>query len=229
VLVVAIGCCWPVRPIRQRQPARRGPPGQLLQSLAELDGKAPPPPAEHPALDHRRRRPVLFVEARELPMFDLRLTFAAGSSQDGNTPGLATLTNAMLNEGVAGKDVTAIAEGFEAWAPTSATAPTATWPWPRCAASAPPTSATGPEAVHRSGRQADLPRDALKRIKNQMLAGFEYRSRTPARSLARRCSPTCTATTPTPTPATARRRRSPPSPSISCAPSTPRPMPPATR
>jgi zinc protease len=56
---------------------------------------------------------VLFVEAHELPMFDLRLTFAAGSSQDGNTPGLATLTNAMLNEGVAGKDVTAIAEGFE--------------------------------------------------------------------------------------------------------------------
>lgn len=41
---------------------------------------------------------VLFVEARELPMFDLRVTFAAGSSQDGNTPGLAALTNAMLNE-----------------------------------------------------------------------------------------------------------------------------------
>src|SRR5690554_1140120 len=36
---------------------------------------------------------VLFVEARELPMFDLRLTFAAGSSQDGGVPGLAMLTN----------------------------------------------------------------------------------------------------------------------------------------
>src|SRR5690606_8428439 len=31
---------------------------------------------------------VLFVEAHELPMFDLRLTFAAGSSQDNGTPGL---------------------------------------------------------------------------------------------------------------------------------------------
>jgi zinc protease len=29
---------------------------------------------------------VLFVEAHELPMFDMRLIFAAGSSQDGNAP-----------------------------------------------------------------------------------------------------------------------------------------------
>jgi zinc protease len=56
---------------------------------------------------------VLFVEARELPMFDLQVTFAAGSSRDENVPGLAMLTNAMLNEGVPGKDVSAIAAGFE--------------------------------------------------------------------------------------------------------------------
>jgi zinc protease len=56
---------------------------------------------------------VLFVEARELPMFDLQLTFAAGSSHDDGLAGLASLTNAMLNEGVQGKDVNAIAAGFE--------------------------------------------------------------------------------------------------------------------
>jgi zinc protease len=77
-------------------------------------------------------------------MFDLRLTFAAGSSQDGNAPGLATLTNAMLNEGVAGKDVSAIAEGFEGLGADFGNGPTATWRWPRCAASAPPTSASRP-------------------------------------------------------------------------------------
>lgn len=87
---------------------------QKLQSLAELDGKAP----SHRNLNVQtwstaEGAKVLFVEARELPMFDMRLIFAAGSSQDGNTSGLALLTNAMLNEGVAGKDVGAIAQGFE--------------------------------------------------------------------------------------------------------------------
>jgi zinc protease len=87
---------------------------QKLQSLTELNGKAP----SHRTLDVQtwntaEGAKVLFVEARELPMFDMRLIFAAGSSQDGNTPGLALLTNAMLNEGVAGKDVSAIAQGFE--------------------------------------------------------------------------------------------------------------------
>ena len=85
-----------------------------LQSLAELDGKAP----SHRSLNVQtwntaEGAKVLFVEARELPMFDMRLIFAAGSSQDGDAPGLALLTNAMLNEGVVGKDVSAIAQGFE--------------------------------------------------------------------------------------------------------------------
>lgn len=60
-------------------------PGANLQSLAELDGKAP----SRRNLDIKtwntaEGAKVLFVEAHELPMFDLRLTFAAGSSQDGN-------------------------------------------------------------------------------------------------------------------------------------------------
>lgn len=89
-------------------------PANTLQSLAELDGKAPSRRQLNiQTWNTAEGARVLFVEARELPMFDLRLTFAAGSSQDGDAPGLATLTNAMLNEGVAGKDVTAIAEGFE--------------------------------------------------------------------------------------------------------------------
>lgn len=87
---------------------------------------------------------MLFVEAHELPMFDMRILFAAGSSQDGNTPGLALLTNAMLNEGVPGKDVGQIAAGFEGLGRISATAPTAIWRWCRCAASVPPTSASSP-------------------------------------------------------------------------------------
>jgi zinc protease len=75
-----------------------------LQSLAELDGKAP----TNRTLDVQtwttaEGAKVLFVEAHELPMFDVRILFAAGSSQDGNVPGLALMTNAMLNEGVPGR------------------------------------------------------------------------------------------------------------------------------
>ena len=59
-----------------------------LESLALLEGKAP----SKRTLDIQRWQTaegarVLFVEARELPMFDLRLTFAAGSTPP--WPGLA--------------------------------------------------------------------------------------------------------------------------------------------
>lgn len=56
---------------------------------------------------------VLFVQAPELPMFDVRLTFAAGSSQDGTQPGLASLTNALLDQGTESRSADEIALGLE--------------------------------------------------------------------------------------------------------------------
>lgn len=88
--------------------------GSNLQTLKELDGKAPARRALNiQTWNTAEGARVLFVESRELPMFDMRLTFAAGSSQDQKSPGIALLTNAMLNEGIKGKDVNAIAQGFE--------------------------------------------------------------------------------------------------------------------
>lgn len=43
---------------------------------------------------------VLFVQANDLPMIDIRMTFKAGSSRDGDYPGISRLTNALLVEGV---------------------------------------------------------------------------------------------------------------------------------
>lgn len=107
---------------------------QKLQSLAELDGKAPASrKLDVQTWNTTEGAKVLFVEAHELPMFDMRLIFAAGSSQDGNAPGLAVLTNAMLNEGVAGKDVGAIAQGFEGLGADFGNGATRTWRWLRCA------------------------------------------------------------------------------------------------
>lgn len=117
-LVLLSGCQPPETPTPQENnetaAVETAAPAKGLSSLAEL---ADQPPARR-QLDIQSWQTaegakVLFVPAPQLPMFDLRLTFAAGSSQDGEHPGLALVTNAMLNEGVPGKDATAIAEGFE--------------------------------------------------------------------------------------------------------------------
>ena len=154
-----------------------------LESLAALDGQAP----ARRALDIQtwttaEGAKVLFVAAPQLPMFDLRLTFAAGSSQDGNVPGLAMLTNAMLNEGVAGKDVGAIAEGFEGLGANFGNG-----------AYRDMAVASLRSLSQRELREPALalftevlgapsfPADSLARIQNQLLAGFEYQKQNPGK------------------------------------------------
>ncbi|EKF74384.1 hypothetical protein A11A3_09295 [Alcanivorax hongdengensis A-11-3] len=56
---------------------------------------------------------VLFVHSDALPMLDVRLVMDAGSARDGGTPGLASMTNALLGEGANGLSVDDIARGFE--------------------------------------------------------------------------------------------------------------------
>jgi zinc protease len=56
---------------------------------------------------------VLFMRTEELPMLDVRLTFAAGSTRDGDQPGRASLTSALLDDGSEELSVDEIARGFE--------------------------------------------------------------------------------------------------------------------
>lgn len=56
---------------------------------------------------------VLFIHTTAMPMFDLHVSFAAGSAWDGDMPGLAAATMSMLTEGVPGKDLPAIVETFD--------------------------------------------------------------------------------------------------------------------
>lgn len=125
---------------------------------------------------------VLFVEARELPMFDLQLTFAAGSSHDDGIAGLAMLTNAMLNEGVPGKDVGAIAAGFEnlganfgngAYRDMAITS--------LRSLSAANKREPAMQLFNQVIGQPTFPKDSLARIKNQLLAGFEYQKQNPGK------------------------------------------------
>jgi zinc protease len=56
---------------------------------------------------------VYFVPANELPMVDIRVTFAAGSARDGKQPGVAALTSRMLTQGAGGLSADQIAQAFE--------------------------------------------------------------------------------------------------------------------
>jgi len=152
-----------------------------LASLAAVNGQAP----GHRDLNIQEWRTaegarVLFVEARQLPMFDLRLTFAAGSSQDGATPGLALLTNAMLNEGAPGKDVTAIAEGFESLGAQFGNGSYRDMAILSLRSLSEP--AQREPALKLFGDvigQPTFPADALARIKNQLLAGSDFQKKNP--------------------------------------------------
>lgn len=56
---------------------------------------------------------VYYISAPELPMVDMRVVFDAGSARDGRLPGLALLTNALLDAGIKGRDEEALAAHFE--------------------------------------------------------------------------------------------------------------------
>lgn len=72
-----------------------------------------------PAMDIRHWQteqgtPVHFIEAPDLPIVDVRLTFDAGAARDGERPGLASLTSALLFEGSDGLPAGEVARRFEA-------------------------------------------------------------------------------------------------------------------
>lgn len=56
---------------------------------------------------------VMYVYAPELPMVDVRLVFDAGSARDKKQPGLAMMTNAMLDLGAGEWSTDTIAERFD--------------------------------------------------------------------------------------------------------------------
>ena len=56
---------------------------------------------------------VYYVPAHELPIVDISIVFDAGAARDGNKPGLALLTNALLPEGAGDMDANTIAERFD--------------------------------------------------------------------------------------------------------------------
>ena len=123
---------------------------------------------------------VLFMAAPELPMFDLRLTFAAGSSKDQQAYGLAGLTNAMLNEGTGTLDAGEIAARFEdLGAQFSSGSYRDMAVVTLRSLNDPKLSAPALELFSTVIAQPSFPADSLARIKNQLLASFEYQKQDP--------------------------------------------------
>ncbi|MDH5409621.1 MAG: insulinase family protein, partial [Gammaproteobacteria bacterium] len=56
---------------------------------------------------------VMYVYAEELPMLDVRVVFDAGSARDGDKPGLASMTNLMLDLGAGQWTTDQIAERLD--------------------------------------------------------------------------------------------------------------------
>lgn len=56
--------------------------------------------------------PVYFVEAHEIPVVDIQIMFDAGSSRDGDKPGVAVLTSALLSEGADGLSADQLSRNF---------------------------------------------------------------------------------------------------------------------
>lgn len=83
----------------------------LLGSALSAPGQAAQLEIQHWETSNGAR--VYFVPSPELPMVDVRIVFDAGSARDGDHPGVAQLTNRLLDDGAGELDADAIAEGFE--------------------------------------------------------------------------------------------------------------------
>ncbi|MEN8170460.1 MAG: pitrilysin family protein [Pseudomonadota bacterium] len=123
---------------------------------------------------------VYFVPAPELPMVDVRVTFNAGSARDGDKPGLAMLTNGMLEEGAGKLNANAIAEQFDRLGANTSFGSL------RDMATASLRSLSDEKLLQPAVetfaqllREPSFPADALERVRKQMLVGLRHESQSP--------------------------------------------------
>ena len=123
---------------------------------------------------------VYFVAAPELPMVDIQVTFNAGSARDGDKPGLAMLTNGMLEEGAGKLNANAIAERFDSLGAATA------FGSHRDMATASLRSLTDEKLLQPAVEtfatllsKPSFPNGALERVRKQMVVGLRHESQSP--------------------------------------------------
>lgn len=177
VLLINTGCSS----FDSAQSAQPKPIEQRISSLAALSKQDPVTRTLDIQQWHTSSgTKVLFMAAPELPMFDLRLTFSAGSSKDGSTYGLASLTNSMLNEGTGRLNAGDIASQFENLGARFSSGSYRDMAVVSLRSlSDPKLSSPALELFSEVTAKPSFPADSLARIKNQLLAGFEYQKQDP--------------------------------------------------
>ncbi|MGR8918622.1 MAG: M16 family metallopeptidase, partial [Gammaproteobacteria bacterium] len=123
---------------------------------------------------------VYFVEAPEIPMLDVRATFAAGSARDGDMKGIANLTSSLLSEGAGELDADAFSRALGATGAALSTGALRDMAYVKVrslseARYAEPALDLFVEAVAAPRFDAD----ALARVKAQAMTSFKHKQQSP--------------------------------------------------
>ena len=136
-----------------------------------------------PEIQHWRTAndvPVYFIPARELPMVDAQVLFSAGSVRDDGKPGLAKLTNALLEEGAGDWSADVIADRLDrVGARFSASSRRDSAVLSLRSLADPRYLQPAVETVARLLKEPTFAPDAVERVRQQMLTALQERAQSP--------------------------------------------------
>ena len=159
-------------------------PNRLLSSLfAVVLLCIPPLVAAVPAIEHWRTAngvPIYFIPTRELPMVDAQILFNAGSIRDGERPGLAMMTNALLEEGAGDWSADVIADRLDRIGARFSAGSRRDSAWASLRSLVDPRYLQpAVETVARLLKEPTFAPDAVERVRKQMLSGLQERAQSP--------------------------------------------------
>ena len=124
---------------------------------------------------------VYYVNVPELPMLDLRLTFAAGSAYDADKEGISSLLTSMLDKGAAGLNADQIAEAFEAVGANFSTGSARDMAWISLRTlTLDEQMESAVETWRKVIEKPDFPASDFARLKNQALVGLDAEKQNPS-------------------------------------------------
>ncbi|MFO1428770.1 MAG: pitrilysin family protein [Candidatus Competibacteraceae bacterium] len=124
---------------------------------------------------------VYFVPAPELPMVNVQIVFDAGSARDGARPGLAQLTNDLLESGTADLSADAVAERLDSVGADLSSGALRDMAWLSLRSLVEPRYLDPAVAtVARLLREPAFAPDALERERQRMLVALQERAQSPA-------------------------------------------------
>jgi len=124
---------------------------------------------------------VYYVHVPELPMLDVRLTFAAGSAYDGDMAGISGMTTSMLDKGAAGLNADQIAEAFESVGANFSTGSARDMAWISLRTLTMPEQMTKAlDTWQKVVEKPDFPEADFTRLKKQALVGLQAEKQNPS-------------------------------------------------